>query len=126
MIMLRMESIMATKSIGTRRPASTFIRNGVARGDTNVEQEVIVTESATLPRARYVIRFEATPPGQEPIRITPAATSGSKPNNMAILKPASGMTVNCRSIPSSTGHGMVNTRAKSFVLSVVPMPNMMI
>ena len=52
MIMLQISSIIATKWIGTSRPASTFIRNGVISGDISVEQAVMVTDSATLPRAR--------------------------------------------------------------------------
>lgn len=43
----------------------------------SVSQDVMVTDSATSPRAKYVIRFEATPPGTDPTRMTPAATSGS-------------------------------------------------
>ena len=52
MIMLKMDSIMATKSTGTSRPASVFIQNGVTKGDRRVVAEVIVTERGTLPPAR--------------------------------------------------------------------------
>jgi hypothetical protein len=52
MIMFRMSSIIATKLMGTSRPASSFISNGVITGDISVEHAVIVTDSATLPPAR--------------------------------------------------------------------------
>ena len=42
--------------------------NGVINGAINVEQVVIVTDNATFPFARKVITFEATPPGQAPIK----------------------------------------------------------
>ncbi|GAI78656.1 unnamed protein product [marine sediment metagenome] len=51
-IMLNIENIISTKSIGTSLPARIFIKKGVITGDISVEQEVIVTESATLPPAR--------------------------------------------------------------------------
>ena len=126
MIIFKMDSIIAIKSIGTSFPASVFIRKGVITGDTSVEQEVIVTDRATLPPAIKVIRFEATPPGHDPMRMTPAATSGSKPKRVAIAKPAKGMMLNCKTSPMNTGHGILATRVKSPVLSVVPMPNIMI
>lgn len=45
-------------------------------GATSVETDVIVTDSATSPRARYETTFEDVPPGAQPTRITPAAISG--------------------------------------------------
>ena len=72
------------------------------------------------------MRFEATPPGQEPIRTTPAATSGSKPNALAMTRAVIGMIENCRTKPTNTGQGILATRPKSATLRVVPMPNMMI
>lgn len=56
------------------------IINGVITGESKVEVEVIVTDNATSPPAKNTIRLDATPPGHEPISITPAATSGSKSN----------------------------------------------
>ena len=107
---LIIETIMSTKGIGISRPAKIFIASGVIRGAIRVEQAVMVTERATLPRARYTMTFDATPPEHEPIKITPAATSGSNPNALATPHPAKGMTVNCRNIPIRTALGILNAR----------------
>ena len=71
-----------------------------------------------------VFGFEATPPGHDPIKITPAATAGSKPNTIAKEKPSSGMTVNCRKIPMSIARGIVRILVKSETARVAPIPNM--
>ena len=86
--------IKARNSISMSRPASTRIARGVMNGAMRVEQAVIETESATFPFAKNAITFEATPPEQEPIRMTPAAISAGKPNDRAILQPSKGMAVN--------------------------------
>ena len=58
---------------------------GVSNGDMSVEQAVMVTERATLPPARKVMTFEATPPGQAPTSTTPAAMRGGNPKAVARL-----------------------------------------
>ena len=62
--------------------AKRYMRAGVTKGARSVVQEVIVTESATSPRARKVITFEAVPPGQQPTSITPTAMSGGRSKAM--------------------------------------------
>src|SRR6056297_3924400 len=44
-------------------PASATIHAGITSGAATVVTVVIVTDSATSPRPRYVITFEAVPPG---------------------------------------------------------------
>jgi hypothetical protein len=66
------------------------------------------------------------PPGELPIRIIPAAISGSKLKNDAKAKPANGIVVYCRKIPINTGSGILKTRVKSEIFRVVPMPNIII
>ena len=56
--------------------AKKYIRAGVTSGASSVVHEVIVTESATSPRARNVTKFEAVPPGTQPRSIRPTAKSG--------------------------------------------------
>ena len=99
--------------------------SGVISGDMSVEHAVMVTESATLPPARKVITFEATPPGQEPTSTTPAAISGGKPKAVASPQPTKGITPNWSTMPTKTGQGILRTRVKSPRLRVVPIPNMM-
>jgi hypothetical protein len=59
-------------------PASIFIKNGVSNGASNVDIAVTVTERIRFARAIYTITFDASPLEQEPIKIIPAAISGSK------------------------------------------------
>ncbi len=63
-IIFTMPSIIATKSMCVYWLAKIFITKGVIIGEAKVEHAVIVTERATLPRARYVMTFDATPPGK--------------------------------------------------------------
>jgi hypothetical protein len=67
----------------------------------------------------------AVPPGQQPTRITPAATSGDI-GIMRVSKTArSGIIRNWAITPISTSNGRLATSAKSLVEIVRPMPNMM-
>ncbi len=59
-------------------PASSDTSAGVASGAIRVETSAIDTPSATSPRARKVITFDAVPLGQQPTRITPTAMSGGR------------------------------------------------
>ena len=70
--------------------------------------------------------LEATPPEQEPIRMMPAATSGSKPNARPTNQPSVGMIENCKTMPISTALGILSASVKSRMLKLAPMPNMMI
>ena len=67
--------------------------NGVKIGATSVDTAVTVTESAKLAFARKHITLEARPLGQQPTRMIPAATSSGKLNNLATVKPTSGIIV---------------------------------
>ncbi len=124
MTMLMIDSTIAQKSISIKRPARDSMSNGVISGASSVEQAVMVTESATLPRAKNAMTFDATPPEQEPIRMIPAATSGSNPSAVATAQPTSGMTENCSRIPTATAFGIFSALAKSWTLRVAPIENM--
>jgi len=60
----------------------------------------------------------------KPIQLA-AATSGSKPNPVAMANPTRGMMMNWAETPISTDFGVLMTPAKSLRLISVPMPNMM-
>lgn len=49
---------------------------GVSRIAPTVAMAVIETESAALPPARWVMKFEILPPGQAATSISPKATEG--------------------------------------------------
>ena len=54
---------------------------GVSSGASKVEADVTATDKATLLRAKSH-HIEAVPPGQQPTKITPTATSAGKFNNL--------------------------------------------
>ena len=99
--------------------------SGVRNGDRMVEIAVSETDSATLPPDRYVMTFEATPPGAAPMRMMPAASGPLNPNARASTAARLGMMRNWSPAPTSAARGIRATRAKSPRPSVVPMPNMM-
>jgi hypothetical protein len=61
------------KSTGTSLSASNRINNGVNNGANKVETAVTAIDSARFALARYDITFEASPLGQQPTKIIPAA-----------------------------------------------------
>ena len=121
----RMLSSMPTTSTSTVSPASSHTSRGVRIGASKVDVAVIPTDSAKSPLDRYVMTFEAVPPGQHPTRITPMASAGSSLNIRVNASASSGITVNCARQPTSTSLGRLKTTRKSAALSVRPMPNMM-
>ena len=84
----------------------------------------MATDSATSPRARKVITLDAVPPGQQPTRITPTATSGGNCSPLASNHASPGMMMNWPSTPMTTSMGRLATSLKSSLDSVRPMPNM--
>jgi len=94
-------------------------------GEASVETAVRLTEKATLPFDKYVMTFDAVPPGHAPSSTMPAASMGSKPKSIEIIKPSRGIKMNCAAVPITISSGFVRIRLKSWVVSVVPMPNIM-
>jgi hypothetical protein len=47
--------------------------------EATLETAVIVTESATSPRARWVSMFAVVPPGEAPSSTTPTASTAASP-----------------------------------------------
>src|SRR5699024_5480465 len=60
---------------GSHLLANNNVKAGVTIGANTVETAVIVTDRAVFPLAKNVITFDAVPPGQQPTKITPTATS---------------------------------------------------
>ncbi len=64
---------------------------------TEVETIVIITDKATLARAKNATTFDAVPPGQHDTRINPTANMGSisfSLSNLPIPQPKNGMITN--------------------------------
>ena len=99
------------RSISTYAPANSPVNTGVNAIAARVESIVIVTDKATLPRARYATIFDAVPPGQHATRINPTAKPCSSPMICAIVQPLNGMTMNCRPTPIATARGNWRSRA---------------
>jgi hypothetical protein len=72
-----------------------------------------------------VITFELVPPGAQPTRITPTASSGGSWSRTVTSRPTSGMITYCATTPMSTGSGRLTTSAKSGIVRVRPIANMM-
>lgn len=124
MTTLTIDIIIAEREMSTQAPASHQVKSGVTTGARIVVVIVIETDSATSPRARYVMTFDDVPPGQVPTRMTPAASSGGRPKPLASSHARPGMIVNWARAPTKTSFGRWKTRRKSRRRSVVPMPNM--
>ena len=100
--------------------------SGVMIGAARVEHAVIVTDSATLPFARYVITFDEIPPGLAPSNTMPNINSGGSPKANEMLHPKKGITENCNTNPTKTAIGILRTRTKSATVNVAPIPNIAI
>jgi hypothetical protein len=125
-IIFEMSHIMLSTLISINAPANNFINNGVTNGANKVVMEVMVMERARLAFAKYDITLEASPLGEQPIKIIPAAISAEKPLKLANVNPSVGMMINWLNTPITTPLGVLTTDTKSFKLIEVPMPNMMI
>ncbi len=67
--------------------------------------------------------LDASPLEHEPMRMIPAAISGSKWKILVSANPTSGITEKWQTMPTSTPRGDLATPVKSFKLICVPMPN---
>tara|TARA_B100000035_G_scaffold43418_1_gene32436 strand:- start:2180 stop:2803 length:624 start_codon:yes stop_codon:yes gene_type:complete len=74
-IILDVEYIRLIRSIFILLSARNKIRYGVNKIDRIVEVRVHIKESGTLPLIKYVITFEAVPPGHDPKIINPRLIS---------------------------------------------------
>ena len=120
-----MSSIMSCTLIAMYAPAIDFIKRGVSKGASRVVQDVRVMESAKLARAKKAITLEATPLGEQPTRMMPAAIAGSRWVKRASKNPKRGMITNWLPTPISTPLGFFMTSTKSPIPIEVPIPNMM-
>src|SRR6187401_1925127 len=83
--------IISINFISIKVPASVFINSGVIKGAINVAIAVTITDKTRLALARYTITLLASPLLQLPIKIIPAAISGSKEKTFVSNKPINGI-----------------------------------
>ena len=98
--------------------------NGVKNIAPIVEKAVIVTESAVLPRAKCVMKFEMLPPGQQATRMMPSAMLGCGRSTIVSAQAVAGSSTNCASTPISTARGAAVTPLKSASFMSSATPNM--
>ena len=96
---------------------------GVKKTDTIVEKKVQTIESATFPLHKYVIKFEAVPPGQQPNIITPRESSGGISKVFTNKSAATGIIVNWRNVTKKNNEGFFNIFLKSVNSKVIPIKN---
>ena len=123
---LNIPSIIFQKSIGTYCWAKRLISVGVINGAKSVAMVVSVTDKARFALAMNDITLDASPLGEEPTNMIPAAISGGKPKEEAIEMPMIGIMVNWQIRPIMTPFGILMTPAKSLTLICDPIPNIMI
>ena len=92
--MLNIPSIIFQKSTSINSPANVFIRKGVSSGESKVAQAVKVTDKARFALAKNDITLDASPLGEEPTKMIPAAISGGKLNSIASETPMIGIIEN--------------------------------
>ena len=109
-IMLRNIAIGLTSTVV---PTSNQVRNGVMTGASRVDMPVIPTLKARSPPARYVMTLLAVPPGQQPTRATPTASSAGKWKVLANVHARSGMMLNWATHPMMISLGREKTILKS-------------
>ena len=95
-----MDRNISTTFTSTVWPANSRTSSGVTIGAMMVVHAVMPTDSATSPFARYVMTLELVPPGHEPTRITPTASSGGSWNTIVSRNASTGMMTNCARMPT--------------------------
>ena len=84
----------------------------------------MLTDSATSPRARKQITFDAVPPAQLPTRTIPTVSGVESCKSFASVSARIGIRRNCRATPTATGRGSRAMRWASSRVSVRPIINM--
>ena len=96
---------------------------GVKKTETIVEKKVQTIDRATFPLHKYVIKFEAVPPGQQPNIIIPRESSEGILNDFTNITAVTGITVNWRNVTKINNDGFFNIFLKSFNSKVIPIKN---
>ena len=112
-------------AVGAYKPAQKAKLNGVITRAAIVEKAVRLTESATLPFAKEVIKLEILPPGQAATSIIPNAMLGVGSINTINIYVKNGRTINCENMPTNAGFGVLDSLLKSSTFSPSATPNIM-
>ena len=90
----------------------------------SVDAADIAIDSVTFPLTQYVSMFDVEPPGAQPHRIAPIATSGLSLKACESAKIMSGMKPNCDSIPTPNARFLFRQTSRTCSGWVVaPRPN---
>ena len=96
---------------------------GVKKTETIVEKKVHTIDRATFPLHKYVIKFEAVPPGQQPNIIIPRERSEAILKIFTNTSAVTGITVNWRNVTKKNNDGFFNIFLKSVNSKVNPIKN---
>ena len=96
---------------------------GVKRTETIVEKKVQTIDKARFPLHKYVIKFEAVPPGQQPNIIMPRARSEGILKDFTNKSAVVGITENWRNVTKKNNDGFFNIFLKSVNSKVNPIKN---
>ena len=110
----------AQPSTVTSVPMRAVVSVGVRAIARSVLTDVMATERATSPPAKYVTMLDATPPGQHATSTTPAATGAGSCARREMQNPVIGITVYCRMTPATILNGFWARTAKSSSFRVNP------
>ena len=115
--------INSTTFISTFLLDNKKISIGVKKTETIVEKKVQTIDNATFPLHKYVIKFEAVPPGQQPKIIIPRESSGDILKIFTNTKAVKGIIVNWRSVTKKNKEGFFSIFLKSVNSKVIPIKN---
>ena len=100
--------------------------NGVSTSAMTAATAEMLTESAVLPRPKWVMTLLSEPPGQAATRIIAASTFGGRSSARVASQVAPGSSTNCGIRPQITARGVSATRVKSATRSSSATENTMV
>jgi hypothetical protein len=87
--------------------------NGVAKSAITLATADTLTDSAVLPRPKWVMTLLSDPPGHDATRIMAASTLGGRSSASVASQVPTGSRMNCGISPQTTARGVWATRRKS-------------
>jgi hypothetical protein len=109
---------------GSYKPAQIAKLSGVVKMDKIVVIPVKLIESAVLPLAKFVRKFETLPPGQAATKNIPKATLGGGCINKTKHQVKKGRRINWEHKPKKIPFGFLTKYLKSAIFNSKAIPNM--
>jgi hypothetical protein len=100
--------------------------NGVRNSAITAATADTLTDSAVLPRPKWVTKLLRLPPGQQATRIMAASMLGGRSSASVAAQVPTGSSRNCGTRPQTTERGCCATRVKSLIRSSSATENTMV